>query len=235
MTLRVDNINNNIQINTKNPNNKVSNATKVASLLGSTVGVTASICAITRKNPMNLVKTVAKPKTVLKELQKLEFSGKDVIEIATGSITGGLLAGSAIDKDNTKAKAKEGLTQLVGNYIVPSAFVTGGIKLNKVLNSKFKYPPKTGLVKFAFGMVSLIAGVFAGNAISKKINKEVFKEDTYRPLKTSDWGMQADNVCLVTSMANEGTNLAKNVSKIIPIAHIIPGYIVGTKKFDYQT
>ena len=233
MTLRIENTGYlpiNTKYNNKPQQRKASTTTKVASAIGSTVGVGLGMCAITKKNPAKIVDAIKNPNKIINRLKKLELSGFDVIKIATSSILGGFVAGSATDSHNAKAKAKEGIIQLIGNYIVPSLFVTGGIKLNKVLNKNFHYPPKTGIVQFAFGMCSLVAGVFAGNKISRKLNSEIFQEDTYRPLNWKDWGMQLDNVCLVTSMANEGTSLAKNVSKVIPVAHLVPGYLTGIKQ-----
>ena len=97
------------------------------------------------------------------------------------------------------------------------------MKLNKTLFSKYKYPPVTRAIQFAFGTAGFISGVLFGNKISQLINKYLFK------LSWKDWAVQADNVCLVTSMAAPGTNIAKTASKFIPVAHIIPGYCVGTK------
>lgn len=81
-------------------------------------------------------------------------------------------------------------------------------------------------------MTSLIAGVVAGNKISREMNKQMFKEDHYRKLTWKDWAVQFDNVCLVTSISNAGTQLAKMASRFIPFAHLAPGYQVGVKQAD---
>ena len=133
---------------------------------------------------------------------------------------------------NAKAKVKEGIVQLIGNYIVPTIAVGGGIKLNKALNKKYNFPPITRPIQFLFGMTSLIAGVVAGNKISREMNKQMFKEDHYRKLTWKDWAVQFDNVCLVTSISNAGTQLAKMASRFIPFAHLAPGYQVGVKQAD---
>lgn len=52
----------------------------------------------------------------------------------------------------------------------------------------------------------------------------------HRKLSWKDWAVQFDNVCLVTSVSNSGTKLAQMASRVIPAAHIIPGYLTGTKK-----
>ena len=97
-------------------------------------------------------------------------------------------------------------------------------------NKKFNFPPVTKPIQFAFGLTSLIAGVIAGNKVSKVINTNVFDEDMHRKLSWKDWAVQFDNVCLVTSVSNSGTKLAQMASRVIPAAHIIPGYLTGTKK-----
>ena len=230
MTLNVDTINYPQRRFSNNKNQKVRNIDRLAASVGTGVGVAYSLASVTKTKPSKMLKVFKNPTKAIDVLKKLELSGMDVIKIATGSIAGGFVGGSLVDRKNTKAKAKEGIVQLIGNYIIPSLFVTGGIKLNKVLNKNFKFPPKTGIVQFAFGMASLVAGVFAGNKIAKEVNKDLFQENAYRPLNWKDWSMQFDNVCLVTSVANPGTNLAKTVSKAIPVAHLIPGYLTGVKK-----
>ena len=43
--------------------------------------------------------------------------------MASSSIAGGLTGGVLTDPQNTKAKTKEGIVQLIGNYVFPSLFV----------------------------------------------------------------------------------------------------------------
>lgn len=153
MTLSVNKINSIYYPQNNNNNNgkqKVRNIDRIAASVGTGVGIAYSLASVTKTKPTKLLKIFNHPERAINVIKNTELSGVDVIKIATGSITGGLVAGSIVDRKNAKAKAKEGIVQLVGNYIIPSLFVTGGIKLNKVLNSKFKYPPKTGLVQFIF-------------------------------------------------------------------------------------
>lgn len=235
MTLSVNRINNtylsqySFKQNNSN-NNKVSTATKAASALGSAAGVAGALTYISRKHGIKIPSSFKKPKEVLDVLKKLELKEKDVIQIASSSVLGGLAGGSITDSKNTKAKVKEGVVQLLGNYIIPTLFVGGGIALNKALNKKFNFPPITKPIQFAFGFTSLIAGVIAGNKVSREINRNVFKEDAYRKLNWKDWAVQFDNVCLVTSVSNSGTKLAKMASRVIPAAHLAPGYLVGVKQ-----
>ena len=237
MTINVTNIYN-INLSQNNPYNykhnsntqKANAATKTAAALGSVAGVAGALTCISRKNGIKIPSSFKKPKEVLNVLKKLELKGNDVILTASSSILGGLLGGYATDAKNTKAKVKEGVVQLLGNYIIPTIFVSGGIKLNKVLNKNFKFPPITKPIQFAFGFGSLIAGVIAGNKVSREINRNVFNEDAYRKLNWKDWAEQFDNVCLVTSISNTGTNLAKMASRVIPVAHLVPGYLVGVKQ-----
>ena len=193
---------------------------KAASLAGSVTGLSlaTAIIATGRKHSMAAGKT----KSLTKVLYGLEFNAKDVMFMATSSILGGLTAGGITDPNNINAKLKEGVVQLVGNYIFPSIFVGLGMRAAKSLT-------KSKPIRFIAGFGSLIAGVFAGNRASKEINSIFSHKKEKRDLNWKDWVEQADNACLVTSLANPGTHIAKYASKFIPVSHIIPGYCVGVK------
>lgn len=231
MTLSVNKINTNNFTSYQNRNNKVKTSTKIAAATGSVVGVTSALALISRGHGIKIPSSLKNPKEVVNILKKIELKEKDVIEIASSSIAGGIIGGSLTDSKNTKAKVKEGVVQLIGNYIVPTLFVGGGIKLNKLLNKHYNFPPVTKAIQFAFGFTSLIAGVIVGNKAARKINSKVFEEkEEYRKLNWKDWAVQFDNACLVTSISNTGTEIAKIASRVIPAAHLIPGYLVGIKK-----
>ena len=236
MTMKINNLsNNNLTFSRKNNSNntdKVKTSTKAAALAGSIAGVTTAVAMISRHHGVKIPSALKNPNDLLKILKDIEIKEKDVITIASSSIAGGLFGGIATDKKNAKAKVKEGIVQLLGNYIVPTIAVGGGIKLNKALNKKYNFPPITRPIQFLFGFASLIIGVIAGNKVSRVLNEGLFKEDDYRKLNWKDWAVQFDNVCLVTSISNAGTNLAKIASRFIPVAHIMPGYQVGVKKAD---
>lgn len=231
MTLSVNKINTNNFTSYQNRNNKVKTSTKIAAATGSVVGVTSALALISRGHGIKIPSSLKNPKEVVNILKKIELKEKDVIEIASSSIAGGIIGGSLTDSKNTKAKVKEGVVQLIGNYIVPTLFVGGGIKLNKLLNKHYNFPPVTKAIQFAFGFTSLIAGVIVGNKAARKINSKVFEEkEEYRKLNWKDWAVQFDNACLVTSISNTGTEIAKIASRVIPAAHLIPGYLVGIKR-----
>ena len=232
--MKINNINSNITFDRKNinNNNKAKTSTKIAALAGSTIGVTAAVAMISCSHGVKILSILKNPNALLNILKNIELKEKDVIAIASSSIAGGLAGGLATDRKNAKAKLKEGVVQLIGNYVVPTIAVGGGIKLNKALNKKYNVPPITRPIQFLFGMASLIVGVIAGNKISRTLNAGMFKEDDYRKLNWKDWAVQFDNVCLVTSISNTGTQLAKMASRFIPFAHIAPGYQVGVKQTD---
>lgn len=207
------------KINFKSNQNN-STTTKSASAIGSLIGLSIALVSVaSRKNNAKFVDT----------FKKMEFNEIDVIKLASASICGGFLGGLITDYENIKAKAKEGIVQLIGNYIIPSIFVGAGIKFNKALNKKYNFPPITKPIQFAFGAASLVAGVVLGNKMSRKINEKLFDGDSHRELNWKDWAFQFDNVCLITSMSTSGTNLAKFASKVIPFALFLPGYLVGIK------
>ena len=236
MTLTVNNITTNFTTfpNINNGNykqkKKISGITKFASAAGSTIGITAALMTISKKSGGKLSEYF---KNFLNTIKKAEFNDKNVIFIASASTAGGFAGGALTDRKNIKAKAKEGLVQLIGNYIIPSLFVGAGINLNKKIidaNTNLKNSPKSlKLMYFLTGMASLATGVLFGNLVSEKLNTNIFNEKSVRPVNWKDWAEQFDNVCLVTSMATTGTTLAKTVSKAIPLAHFLPGYITGTK------
>ena len=211
--------------------NKVSAVTKIASAAGSTIGITAALIQISKKADKN---AAGHFRRIINTIKKAEFNDKNVIFISSASTAGGFAGGALTDTDNIKSKAKEGMVQLIGNYIIPSLFVGGGIHLNKkILDSRtnFKNSPKIlKLIQFSAGITSLIAGVICGNLLSEKINTSIFGEKSQRPLNWKDWAEQIDNLCLVTSMSTTGSNLAKTVSKVIPVAHFMPGYLTGIKQ-----
>ena len=211
--------------------NKVSAVTKIASASGSAIGITAALIQISKKADKN---AAGHFRRIINTIKKAEFNDKNVIFISSASTAGGFAGGALTDTDNIKSKAKEGMVQLIGNYIIPSLFVGGGIHLNKkILDSRtnFKNSPKIlKLIQFSAGIISLIAGVICGNLLSEKINTSIFGEKSQRPLNWKDWAEQIDNLCLVTSMSTKGSNLAKTVSKVIPVAHFMPGYLTGIKQ-----
>lgn len=206
--------------------NQPERKTKAAALCGSVLGLSCAVAGISKGRGNKI--PVQNFKAYIKSLQNLEFDEKDVILLASSSISGGLLGGVMTDGKNAKAKVKEGVVQLVGNYIFPSLFVGGAIKLNKFLFSKYNVK-NTKFLKILFGGAGLVSGVISGNKVSKIINKYLFKEKTDRPLTINDWLLQGDNVCLVASMSGSGSKIAKAASKIIPPLHIMPGYFVGIK------
>lgn len=185
---------------------------KIAAFVGTTIGVASAVALLSRG----------------KSIKNIEYKGKEVLTTATGSVIGGLLGGSlADDKKHLKAKYREAITQIVGNFIVPTIFVSGGIRAFKLLE-KNKIVPTLKPLRFAAGMGSLIAGVVCGNRMSNAISEKIFKKEHNRNVKAADWALQVDNTCLTLSLATSGTNIAKTASKVIPFAHLIPGYAIGT-------
>jgi len=87
------------------------------------------------------------------------------------------------------------------------------------------------VAKILSGFAFLISGVVIGNKVTNKLKAKVYNEPEEKvKIKWQDWGSQVDNACLVTSLSISGTEIAKNASKIIPIANILPGYVIGTKQ-----
>ena len=212
-----------ISIPTYNRNQQITQPTKlnkVASITGSMLGLVGATALITKQRKVNLS---------LKNIFNIEYKGYEVLEFACGSIMGGFVGGSLTDKKHVKKKMEEGVSQIVGNYIVPTLSVVAGVKLynNLTKNSQLK---NSNITRFIAGMLSLAAGVLGGNKASSMINKNLFNDKNTSSVNWKDWASQFDNTCFVTSISSRGSNVAKIASKFIPLTHIIPGIAIGTKQ-----
>ena len=212
-----------INLPTYNQNQQIVQPTKLnktASVAGSLLGIMGATALIAKQRKVNLS---------LKSLFNIEYKGYEVLEFASGSIMGGFIGGSLTDKKHVKKKMEEGVSQIVGNYIVPTLSVVAGVKLynNLTKNSQLK---KSKIARFTAGMLSLAGGVLGGNKASSMINKHLFNDKNTRSVNWKDLASQFDNTCFVTSLASRGSNVAKIASKFIPLTHILPGVAIGTKQ-----
>ena len=134
--------------------------TKVAVIAGTALATSAYIGGLIKGKGTG---------NVLKRVSNLELGIKEGIELCTVSTLGGLLAGLAVDKPETrKYKYKDSVNQLVGNTFIPFGFLALSNKITKPL-------PK--IWQTIIGIGTLIATTFLGHAVANKLNEKIFKED----------------------------------------------------------
>ena len=152
-----------------------------------------------------------------------------------------------VDKEHSKAKKREVLSQLLGDVIVPISCVWAGAKVfkhyEKTLQSimpKFKDEAKT--IKKVLNTISenipnaiatlgsLGVGIIAGNKVSNEINEKLYKMKVERGIKATDFAPHVDDLCMSISMVNEGSTFGSLLGRVIPLALLVPGYETGTAR-----
>jgi len=198
------------------------------------LGVATALACIAKKqgfslNPSKIAKTPIKDWAIFKmgpkqlNLEQWEFAG-----VAAGSVGGGLLGGLLFDrKENFTAKAREAVNQVVGNIGMPLAFVA--------LTAK-QFKNSSPLIKVIATIVSLTAGIFAGNEVANFMNEKIYKAQVHRGVKGTDFAPHVDDLSLaLTLMSEKGSILAGIVSKLAPVAMCMPGIEIGiTQKGRYD-
>lgn len=208
------------------------------------LGVGAAVVGMAKLNkfPIN-------PKTLLKTplkdtfLNKQEYFEKEVIAMGLGSCAGGLAGGAIFDKkENLPAKKREAVVQLC-NAATPILFVGAGARLADKFTpalKKFVKPVTdkmnlgTGMKKFvaatpkiATSLSGLAVGMFVGNRISHVINTKLFGQKDDRPVSVKDLCAHTDDLCEVASFISTTNPAVHAVSRIIPVAMMVPGIETG--------
>ncbi len=170
-----------------------------------------------------------------------------IITIAAGSVAGGYAGGMIVDKEHSKAKKREVLSQLLGDVIVPITCVWAGAKtfkhfekslqkimpqfadaekgIKKVLNTVSKNIPNAVATLGSLGI-----GIVAGNKVSNEINEKLYNKKVERGIKVSDFAPHVDDLCMSISMVNSGSEFGTKLGRIIPLALLVPGYETGTAR-----
>ena len=171
----------------------------------------------------------------------------DIIEIAAGSVVGGLAGGIIFDdKKQRKAKLKESVNQFLGNILVPIACVGAVSKLydknkskilsivpqikekgktSKVFNSVLKALPASVAT-----IASLGVGIYCGNRVSNILNGYIFKKKVEREIKGSDFAPHVDDLGMAISMMSEKSPFSSFIQRIVPIFLCVPGVEIGTHR-----
>ena len=213
---------------------------KIGMAATTAVGVGAALVGMAKLNkfPVN-------PKILLKTplkdtfLNKQEYFEKEVIALGLGSCAGGLAGGAIFDKkENLPAKKREVVVQLC-NAVTPILFVGAGARLadNATPALKKFVKPVTDKLNLGAGMKKFIGvtpkiaasiaglgvGMLIGNRISHAINNKLFGEKEDRPVSIKDLCAHTDDMCEIASFISTTNPVVHAVSRVIPIAMMVPG------------
>ncbi len=206
----------------KNNNLKVKTGV-ISTAIASTMAV---LYLITKKRGKNPLKDF--------NIFKQEITPMNMLHITGVSVPASLLAGIALDKkENVKPKLKEGISQMVGNLIIPITLVNESIKLKDRIDKKvFDNNILKGLQKThkaIFTTIALFTGLFIGNKVSNSLNSAIFKDKNQRPLKIKDFFVHADDICFATSLIFKDNKIGEIAGRFIPATLLISAYETGTK------
>lgn len=238
--------------NSETLNKELTTKQKSVILASSATGVLSVVALLAKLkgfslNPARIIKTP------LKELALFKFKPQDkvvefdappvIVAVASGSIAGGYVGGSIVDKENQKSKKREILNQILGNVLVPVGCVWAGAKqyekfanrienaipqINKqgkvfdFINKFFKQIPNLAATLGFLGI-----GIYAGNKVSNFINDKLYNKKVERNIKTTDFAPHFDDLCMATSMMNKDASFGAKLSRFIPLALLVPGYETG--------
>lgn len=239
---------------------KKENQIKIAAATGSLIGMASVLTLIAKKqgfpiNPKVLKDIPIKDWAFFKIAEKgvknqklLQIEEKEILELASGSVAGGLAAGAIVDRDNMKAKFRESITQMLGNVVVPVAFVgtvariydkyediikksmpqikDAASSFTRGLNKFIKITPATLLTFTALG-----TGIYTGSKLTNFINEKFFEQKNTRKIKSTDFAPHVDDLCLaVTLMGSKDSPIASAITRTVPLFLAVPGYQVGKAK-----
>lgn len=174
----------------------------------------------------------------------VEIEEKEILELATASVAGGLAGGALFDdKKHLKAKLRESVNQLFGNVAVPVACVSLVSHLYKKNKSgilrAIPQIKETGKVSRNFNsalraiplsiatLLSLGVGIVTGNKVSNYINEKIFNKKVDRNIKASDFAPHVDDVGMAVSLMADKTPLSTTITRTVPAFLCVPGIEVG--------
>lgn len=237
-----------------NSSNNLSTKQKATILASSALGMTPVIATLAHRkgfslNPVRIAKTPIKDWAIFKYSPKgkyIHFGPAEIIATAIGSVVGGFIGGSIVDKDNISAKKREVVNQVLGNVLVPVGCVGGGAKIYKKYADKIESvipqikSPKQSAQIFnkvlksipngvcTLGLLGL--GLYLGNKVSNFLNEHIYHKKVDRNMKFTDCAPHVDDVCMAVSMMNEDSPFAAKLERVIPLALLVPGYETGTAR-----
>lgn len=177
----------------------------------------------------------------------IELEEKEILELASASVLGGLAGGLVLDeKQYKKSKFRESVNQLLGNVAVPVACVGAVSRLYKKYKPQIlaKVPQikETGKFSKNFNKVmkgipfsiatiaSLGVGIVGGNRVSNILNEQVFHKKVEREIKGTDFAPHVDDLGMAVSLMADKSKGASFITRIVPAFLCVPGYQVGTHR-----
>lgn len=174
----------------------------------------------------------------------IELEEKEIIKLASASTAGGLIGGLLFDdKQYRKSKIREAVNQLLGNVLVPISCVGAVSRLYKknketILSlvpqikesGKFSGMFNKALKAIPFSLATITAlgiGIFTGNKVSNLINEKVFKKETDRKIKGSDFAPHVDDIGVALTLMADKSKTTSLIQRTVPAFLCVPGYEVG--------
>ena len=174
----------------------------------------------------------------------IELGGKEIIELASASVAGGLTGGLLFDdKKYRSSKLKEAVNQLLGNVLVPIGCVWGISKLyskhKETIMSLVPQMKETGKKSHIFNKTlkcipfsvatlgALSIGIFTGNRVSNYLNEKVFKKKVDRDVKVSDFAPHVDDIGVAVSLMADKSKVSSFIQRTVPLFLCVPGYETG--------
>ena len=246
------NLNQTNYINNKNKDRKV----KAGVIATSAIGVAAALAHISKRqgfslSPSRIAKTPVRDWVIFGLYTKkhpnrklLEQEGKEIIELASASVAGGLVGGLIFDdKKHRKAKYKEAVNQLLGNVLAPIGCVwaaselyksqeknimnlipqiKGTGKATKIFNGALRAIPMS-IVTIA----SLATGIYTGNKVSNFINEKIYHKKVKRDIEATDFAPHVDDIGMAVSLMAEKSTFSTFIQRIVPAFLCVPGFETG--------
>lgn len=219
---------------------ELSRKQKIAVRTGTGLGVAASLAILAKQKKFSLnPKRILNTKIKDTYLMKTPYKSKEIISMGAGSCIGGLIGGALFDKkENFNAKVRESIVQIT-NISLPILFVEGLSLVGKKVEKQMPEWSKsanifkkivTKLPSAAGAMIGLASGMYIGNKLSNKVNEKIFNKKDERPIKLSDFSAHIDDICVAATFIAEDNILTKILSRFIPLALLVAGNEVGSKK-----
>ena len=186
----------------------------------------AVLYGITKKKGLNPLKNF--------NIFKQEIEPMDMLKITGVTVPVSLLTGIMLDKkENANSKVREGISQMVGNLIIPITLINETLKFkDRIMDKSFTNPIMKCLQKThkaAYTAVALVGGLLIGNIVANDINHCLFPDHKQRPLKLKDFTVHFDDICFATSLILKGNKIGQFASRIIPATLLLSAYETGTK------
>lgn len=179
--------------------------------------------------------------------KEIELEGKEIIELASASVAGGLAGGLMFDdKKYIKSKFRESVNQLLGNVLVPIGCVVGISKIYKkhknTIEGWMPQITETGKKAHIFNkalkcipfsittLAALTTGIVTGNRVSNYLNEKVFHKKVERDVKVSDFAPHVDDIGVAISLMADKSKASSFIQRTVPMFLCVPGYEVGTHR-----